>query len=303
MHHTCEMSDRTAVAASSIPDFDAWWDYANPAATEARFLALLAGLEASANRAARAELLSQIARAQGFQRRFDEAYATLERARVDGLSARARARILLEEGRLDYAAGSPGAGVVCFRAALSEAESAGEEALAVDAAHMLGIVTPVAEQLAWNLRAIGMAVRAACPKARRWLGTLYMNTGWTHHDAGRFSEALSMFRAAETWMRTHGRAEQLRTARWNVARCLRTLGMTDQALRIQQDLLREHEAAGAPDGHVHEELGELLLMSGETEAAAGMFRKAHEILTKDGWRVTDAEAEALLRKARLCESG
>lgn len=282
-----------------VPDFDAWWDYADPVATEVRFRALLTDLEASAERAVLAELLTQIARAQGFQRRFEEAYATLERARAETPSARGRVRILLEEGRLDHAAGRAGAGVACFRAALSEAESAGEEALAVDAAHMLGIATPVDEQLVWNLRAIDMAMRAACPKARRWLGTLYMNTGWTHHDAGRLAEALAMFRAAETWMHANGRAEQRRTARWNVARCLRALGVVDEALRIQRQLLRECEAAGVQDGHVHEELGELLLMSGETEAAAAMFHAAYDILTKDAWRLTDAEADALLRKARL----
>jgi tetratricopeptide (TPR) repeat protein len=217
------------------------------------------------------------------------------------LSARARVRIALEAGRLDHASGCADKGVAHFHDALHEAERAGEEALAVDAAHMLGIVTTLDEQLAWNLRAIEMARRASCAKARRWLGTLYMNTGRTHHDAGRFDDALQMFREAEAWVAAHGRPEQLRRAQWNVGRCLRSLGRADEAMAIQQALLLACDAAGAEDGHVFEELGELLLMKGQRADATAMFRRAHDILAKDAWRLSDEEATALSRKAQDCE--
>ncbi len=295
-------SPQAFVSSNLISDFDAWWDYSNPAGTESRFLELLQHVEALADPSQLAELLTQIARAQGFQRRFDDAIATLRRVEVmlETVSARARVRFLLEAGRVEHSSGQSGLGVPLFREALAAAEIAGEDALAVDSAHMLGIVTSADEQIAWNRRAIDMAHRSPDPKARRWLGTLYINMGWTHHDAGRFDEALRAFLAAEAWMQEHGNVEQRRTARWTVARCRRSLGAVEEALAIQRQLLREYQATGQEDGYVFEELGELLLMSGESGVAAAMFRKAHEILSKDPWRLTANEAETLLRFASSC---
>ena len=58
----------------TLPDFDALWDYDQPAKTEAAFRALLPQAEASGDSSYYIELLTQIARTQGLQRDFAAAH-------------------------------------------------------------------------------------------------------------------------------------------------------------------------------------------------------------------------------------
>lgn len=57
---------------TTLPDFDSLWDYNHPAETERRFRELLPVATSSADRSYCAQLLTQIARTLGLQRRFDE---------------------------------------------------------------------------------------------------------------------------------------------------------------------------------------------------------------------------------------
>src|SRR5215207_4714581 len=92
-----------AVAAGGpLEDFDKLWDYNDPAATERKFRELLPTAEGSADSSSHAQLLTQIARAQGLQDRFEDAHATLD-AVGKMLAADmklARVRYLLERGRV-----------------------------------------------------------------------------------------------------------------------------------------------------------------------------------------------------------
>src|SRR5260221_2415181 len=101
--------NHSAMSQSELPEFETLWDYAEPAASEARFRQLLAETHARSEPADRAELLTQIARAQGLQRHFDTAHATLDAAlallRQD--DRRAQAPCPLEPGRGFNSAGGP----------------------------------------------------------------------------------------------------------------------------------------------------------------------------------------------------
>lgn len=286
----------------SLPDLDPLWDFGDPAGSEARFRAILTQIESAKDACAIAEVLSQIARAQGLQRDFDSARGTLKQADqlLTEACPRARVRVLLERGRVLNSSGHVAESVPLFEQALELAVNAAEDALAVDAAHMLGIVTPPEHQLKWNLRAIKMAEQSPDPKANRWLGSLYNNTGWTYHDNGDYEAALKLFVAARSWMEEHGNARRQRIARWTVARCLRSLGRTEPALEIQRALEVEWDASGDADGYVFEELGELLLATGEQDKAAQYFRKAYEMLSQDPWLASN-EAERLARLKTLGE--
>jgi hypothetical protein len=85
-----------------LPDFDKTWDFNDPAATERTFRELLPAAEESGDISYHAQLLTQIARAQGLQGRYDEAMATLNEvatmARDD--MALVHLRELLERGRV-----------------------------------------------------------------------------------------------------------------------------------------------------------------------------------------------------------
>jgi tetratricopeptide (TPR) repeat protein len=166
----------------------------------------------------------------------------------------------------------------------------GEDYYAVDAAHMIAIVEPPEAQIEWNLRALDLAERSKEQKARRWLGSLYNNMGWTYHDRGEHERALELFLKAQRAREAQGDAEQVRVARWCVARAMRSLGRLDAALEIQRELERERAGAGTPDGYVHEEIAECLLALGNEVEARPYFARAYQELLKDRWLAENERA-------------
>src|SRR5205809_608773 len=98
-----------AATQETLPVFDKLWDYGVPADTEATFRAILSDHQAIAPTAYVAELLTQIARCQGLQDRFDEAHLTLDNVErmLTPDMRRARVRYLLERGRVFNSGGQP----------------------------------------------------------------------------------------------------------------------------------------------------------------------------------------------------
>ncbi len=262
---------------------------------------MLPAAEKADNTSYHAELLTQVARAQGLQRKFDEAHATLDRVDAlinDATMPVARVRYLLERGRVFNSAGDPGAAKPLFESALELARRCGAEYHAVDAAHMLGIVEKGTASLLWNRKAIAMAEAAEEPHAHNWLGSLYNNTGWTYHDMGDYDNALDLFKKSLAWRQQQQDAEGTRIAKWCIARTYRSLGELEPALDMQMALLREHDAAGTNDGYVHEELGECLYALDRKDESRAHFAKAHELLSQDPWLAAN-EPERLQRLERL----
>ena len=287
-------------SANDLPNFDELWDYNQPGETEARFQELLPLAEA--HPAYHAELLTQIARTQGLQRQFEEAHATLDgvKAMLTPDMGRAKARYLLERGRVYNSSQQKSLAQPLFQAAWQAAQVCGEDYFAVDAAHMLAIVAPPEEALRWNLQALALAEESQSPRARNWLGSLYNNIGWTYHDEGEYSRALDYFEKARDWREEQGQEQEARIARWCVARALRSLERIAEAYQLQLELLGEYQALGEDSGYVNEELGECLLLMGNPEEASAFFHTAHEILSKDPW-LAEAEPERIERLRRLGE--
>lgn len=280
-------------------DFDHLWDFQNPGQSEARFAAFLAEEAAGSDPGRRAELLTQLARARGLQRKFDQARTTLDEAEAligPGMD-RALIRLELERGRVLRSSGDPGAARPHFERAWSLAQGL-DDWLAVDAVHMLAIVCSGDEAIALNERAMGLARSSADPDARGWAASLSNNLGWAYHELGRFDEALEMFRLALTEREAAASRPPILIARWAVARCLRSLGRAEEALAEQRALLDEHRTDGTPDGYVHEELGECLLALGRAAEARPHFAEAHRLLSKDAW-LPSSEPERLTRLAEL----
>jgi len=280
---------------------DQLWDYNDPAETEARFRALLP--EAENTPAIYAELLTQIARAQGLQRLFAAAHQTLDEAYrlLTPEMKRAQARYLLERGRVFNSSGHADQAKPLFIEAWELAQAAGEDVLAVDAAHMIAIVESGHAAVEWNKTAVAYAEASPNPAARRWLGSLYNNLGWIYHGMAQYETALDYFHKALQFRQTQHDIEAVRIAQWCVARTLRSLGRIEEALAIQQVLLAEHEAAGATDAYVFEELGECLLALNRPEEARDYFAQAYPILAADPWFQAN-EAERLRRIRQLGES-
>ena len=288
-------------APPDVPLDTAWldraWDFARPAESEARFRAELATLPPGSS--ASLEACTQLARAQGLQREFTAAHATLdavERA-LPGQPERVAVRYLLERGRVFNSSRQPDKAVPLFQDALTRARAAGEDFLAIDAAHMLGIAAPAETRLKWNLEAIAMTERTSDARARRWLASSYNNMGWMYHERGEYASALAYFEKAVPAWEARGDPRGVHIARWAVARAYRSLGRNDDALAIQRQLEAEGVAANAPDGYVYEELGELLLANGERAAAQTHFARAFELLGGNAtFRANEPERLARLRR-------
>lgn len=290
-----------ANVASALPDFDLLWDYDHPAETESKFREILRQAESEpGNERYQAELLTQIARTEGLQRSFEAAHRTLDRAAAilrQNPAPRAQVRSLLERGRLFNSSGNPAQAIPLFEEAFAKAQAAGEDGLAVDAAHMLGICESPQKALEWNLRALAAAEESSDPKDRRWAGSLLNNIGWTYHDQKEFIKALEFFNRALAFRQEQANPRQIRIAQWAVARALRSLGRIDDALAIQRDLLKQWQAAAEEDGYVFEELGELLLAQGSDEASK-WFSEAYRILSADKW-LADREPQRIQRLKEL----
>ncbi len=275
----------TNVMADEVQTILEMWDFADPAGSEARFRAAMAGAAGSR----RLELQTQVARALGLQRRFEEAHALLDEIEGDG--GVVGVRLALEHGRLLNSSGRGEEARPHFEAAYAIARKAGLDGLAVDAAHMVAIVECGEACDAWHARALELAESSDDPDARRWRASLLNNIGWTLHEHGEFEAALDCFERALSARLEQGQARETAIARWCVARCLRSLGRVDEALAMQREIYDE----STDEGYGAEEIGECLLALGRGDEAKGFFGVAHRKL--DG--VIDGERlERLGRLAR-----
>jgi len=253
-------------------EIDALWTIDDPVAG---YKALNDALETHPESAD--ELHTQIARTLGLQGRFEEGWDKLAHLSSNP-SDIVRVRLPLESGRLKNSSGDKQAAQPYFLESLQIAVQGHFDYYAVDAAHMLGIVTTGQESLDWNEKAIAMAAQSEDARARKWRGSLLNNIGWTYHDMGRYPEALQRFEEAVSFQETYGAPQRIRIARWAVARCLRSLHRYQEALALLEVLITFPEA-----GYVSEEMGEDLLALGKPEEAKPHFRRAYEMLSQDDY--------------------
>jgi len=288
------------VLAGDLPNFDPLWDYEHPDRTEAKFRELLPKARQSGDPSYLAQLLSQIARTQGLQGHFPEGHKTLDEAEalLTPATMTARVRCLLERGRLFNSDRKPEKARPLFIQAWDQARAVGEEAYAIDAAHMLGIVDPPEQALEWDRMALAVAEDATDERARRWLGPLYNNMGWTEFDRGNYPEALMLLQKALSFYQAGKKPVPIRIAKYSVGRVLRALKRYPEALRMQEEARREGEAGGDHPGYVYEELGECHLALNQPEEARRYFGLAYDVLSKDA-ELVQSEPKRLQRIREL----
>jgi tetratricopeptide (TPR) repeat protein len=285
-----------ATSLAAVPDFDARWDYSDPAGTETSFRALRPALAKAGDQDTLLQLDTQIARTLGLQGKFEAAHALLDgvEKQLTDKTRTARIRYLLERGRVHNSSGDKRAAVRPLAQAWKQAQAWGLDGHAVDAGHMIAIVEGGSNGHAWNLRTLKFAAASEAPAAQRWLGSLYNNIGWDHHDAGRYELALAAFKKGVQARQKAGKPERLRVARWTVARALRSLQRCEEALPMLEGLRTEWAEVGKPSGFVFEELAECQLALGMPSQAGPWFQRAHQLLLEDAWFVKN-EPERLER--------
>lgn len=285
--------------SNSLPNFDKLWDFSNPAATEKKFKELIPQAESSGNLDYFFQLITQIARAQGLQKKFEDAHQTLStiEMKLSTQTPIAEIRYFLEKGRVYNSSKKKELAQPLFLKAFELAQERAQDNLAVDAAHMVAIAETSPEaQMLWNLKALSVAETSKDPSAQDWLGSLYNNIGWTYHDSGRFEQALNMFTLGLDFREKKGELSSIRIAKWSVARAHRSLMNYNEALKIQIELEQEFEKVSEKDGYVFEELGELYLALSKTDLAKKYFALAYVELSKDTWFVENEPAR--LERAR-----
>jgi tetratricopeptide (TPR) repeat protein len=268
---------------TKLPDFDSFWDYDHPGATERKFREHLPVALDSLDLSYLSQLLTQVARAEGLQRKFQEAHKTLDRVQkaLDKTDDKTRVRYLLERGRVYNSSRKPEEARPLFQEALDLALKSKDDFNAVDAAHMMAIVEPTEKQLQWNLKALDLAENSAEEKVRKWKGSLYNNIGWTYFEQQQYEESLLMFEKALEFQQHQSDPNKIMIAKWCVAKTLRKMDHTEEALEMQRDLFEQYQAAGKKSGYVYEEIAECLTIMGQEQEAQGWFAAAYEELSRD----------------------
>ena len=298
----CEVTFAAAPLHAATDDYsarlDALWAFDKPAESEVRFRAEAARHLRGSREAS--EAMTQVARTLGLQRRFPAADRVLDAVQptLAQLPARVRVRYLLERGRRDNSSGHRQRAYDWFEQALEVSAGdalPGADFYRVDAMHMLAIAAPLAQQRAWNLKALAIADESSDPRTRGWRGSLLNNVGWTMHERGDDAAALAYWQDALQAFEAKGDVNGIRIARWTVARGLRAVGRLDEAEAMQRALADEFAAAGTPDGYVFEELAEIAVARGDRAAAAAWAAKALPLLSRDA----EFRASEPARLARL----
>ena len=292
---TLALTGGSAMAA----DIDALWDYNQPAVSETRFRD---ALKAESGDDA-LELETQIARTFSLRREFTQAHAmldTVQRRMSEKTRPTVRVRYLLERGRTFRSANQ----AVKARPLFLEAWQIGDREkltlLAIDAAHMMGIVETGDEAQRWNERAMALAMSSNVPRAIRWRGSLANNMGHTERERGNLDAAMKYFQTSLTAFQLTRSAAQIRTAKWQIANVMRMQKRYDEALALQLVIETEAAEAAEPDGYVFEEIAEIYLVKNEPAKAKPYFAKAVDALSKDTW-FADNQGDRLARMKQLAK--
>jgi len=271
-------------------EFDREWRYQDPLATEQVFKEYEKLLNVHDDTTLLPQLYTQLARCRSLLRDKDgsEFYLSTAYSLIEVLDVHKqivpRIRYQLEKGRLLNALNQEDRGSGNFLTAWNEAIANHCDFYAIDAAHMLGIVTQGDESLEWNFKAMRHAEQSQDMKAKSWLGALYNNIGWTLHGLKRYDEALQCFLNDEVWYRERHRHEEALIAHWSMAKMLRLLERPDEALRELFVIAEERKERNLPnDGYLSEEIAECLLAKGQVDHSAPFFASAYEILSEDEW--------------------
>jgi hypothetical protein len=282
---------------SQLDSFDELFT-GNPVDIERNLSALLPEAEKRADKSSYLQILSQIALAQAMQQKFDIAHQTLDKAEklLEPQYQLAKIRLLLERGRVYHQSDRLDQALSLFIQSYDLSRLSPEfDFHTVNASHMVAIVEKHAEgKIEWNKRAINLAEQTKDERCHAWLGPIYNNLAQNYIEAEKYLEALQSFEKCKAHAEERGDQIVIRGALWGVGRALRGLNKLDQALDIQNDLLKEYEKISEQGllpmelicvgrGLVYEELAEIHFAKESDEQSQKYAHLAYEDLSKDAW--------------------
>ncbi len=288
-----------------LPDLNAFWDFDHPEKTENRFQELLTETSQS-HPSFHIELLTQIARAKGLQNQLGEAEQVLKEAEkllesTHPTSPLARIRFLLEKARIHILRKTPSQARPLLIEAGTLANQSRDDFYFIDAAQLLAAIEPPKQQQEWIQKALTLAESSQQLQAQLCLGKLYTIRGWAQYDARQFENALDTFKKALSCIKAEGIPRKTIVAKWAIAKVLRTLHRSVEALEIQKDLLAEANQLNQKDGYIYEELAECLQSLKRSDEAQIYFDLAYRELSKDDW-LSDNKPDRIKRLKNLGKS-
>ncbi len=287
----------------SLPDFRKLWNYNDPKGTEEKFRSILPDAETSGDADYLAQLLTQIARAEGLQGKFDDAHATLDRA-LQLISEQqlrlANVRYFLERGRVFNSSGKRREAIPFFQSAYDAALAEQHTPLAIDALHMLAIAeTDPRKQVEWNLKALQLveSTSADDKASRGWLESLCNNIGESYLLLKEYDTAYSYFhQMAELQTARTGQADMYTLK--DLAKARRLSGNPEESLKIILPAFEQMSSEQNDDGYIRQELAEALYALGKTDEAKPHFLRSYELLSEDK-RMLQNEPDSLARMKEL----
>ncbi len=217
----------------------------DPALIEAKLQELSIEAKQLSNKSIYLQILSQIALMQAVQKKFDAAHATLDQAEklLTPEYDLARVRILCERGRAFQQAGDIEQALIYFEKSYALSAQCQFDKQTINAAHMIAIVAPTsAEKIAWNRKALDLAMHTHDASAQSWRGPLLNNLGANYLEVQEYKKALDVFEQALTeFEKSSAYNSNIRFARFRVAQVLRLLGRLDEALEMLSVQLQEYD--------------------------------------------------------------
>jgi tetratricopeptide (TPR) repeat protein len=288
----------------NIENFDEiWGQLGDPALVEQRFLELLPQAFALESKSIYLQMLSQLALAQACQKKFDQAHATLDQAELllsPGYEL-AHVRILCERGRTFQQAGDIAQARIYFENSYEMSVQYNFDKQTINAAHMIAIVVQnSAEKIAWNRKALDLAMSSDDVSAQSWKGPLFNNLGANYLEIKYYEHALQMFQLAlAEFEKDSVYHSHVRFAQFRVAQVLRMLEKYEQALELLLPQLQEYDPLavtgqfGLPQemfvmmrGWLYEELAIVFAALQDTNASQKYAQLALQDLAGNGMFVT-----------------
>ncbi|OYW79599.1 MAG: hypothetical protein B7Z27_05250, partial [Sphingobacteriia bacterium 32-37-4] len=183
----------------------------------------------------------------------------------------------------------------------------------INAAHMIAIVALTSvEKIAWNNKALDLAMNASDVSARSWQAPLLNNLGANYLEDQQLEKALDAFQQAlVAFEKSLEQQGNTRFAKFRVAQVLRMLGRLDEALAMQQEQLKEYNAITASGkfdmpaemfvlirGFVYEELAEIYVAKNEQDLARKYAQLALADLDNQMFVITDPTSTQRLEKLK-----
>lgn len=274
-----DMSDGTDLTADELLEkADAIFAERDYSSALEKYLQVVDFSRKEFNRPTETEAMAQVARSNLILGNLDEGHRWLKEAaeKASDSDPMGWSRFLGVKGRFEWKAND-----------LAEARKTFEEmhvycntnalwSRAVDAAHMIAIVSETPEeQIEWGKRGIEAAESAAVDS---WLGPLWNNLATTYYDQKQFELALEAFlKAREYHWRFSGEIGKL-YADYHVGMTYRLLGNSDEAGKWLRPVLAWAERLDnhSAIGQASEDLGEIEITQGNNQTGLTLLKRARD---------------------------